>query len=1071
MFDEATARLIRGVPELSGLDSDRLPEFLTRIYTDFVKLRLNHQLTRTTASEVTEPLRRLTLALQLLAVRLDDNQQATAAAFVAGTGHQLLHRMLPDEEMATSLSKREVPSALAGAILFSIAGYASDATSLAALIATETDSEAARLQVAIAHVLSGNLAAVDSMSGGGTESDDIEERATDALWRELLRGVRELAVFLQTGNEEARETARRAFLSVRERSVAALPLKELAVKVVHLGFTGPHHLAGLLLKLTDRLTDSAASTLQPPDGVDPETWSAWATHIATTRPYLWPSHQNAIDAGYLNKGMSAVVTFPTGTGKSVIAELKVASTLACDRKVVVIAPTRALVSQTRDTLRDSLLAGTTVAGGLIGEGYSTDDEPTKLPEVAVMTPEQCLMLLTSEPLAFADVGLLIFDECHILHPSQGIESRRSVDSMLCLLMFMRAAPDADLLLISAMIENAKELAEWLTDALGRMCVPLTLDWRPTRQVRGIVMFDRADVEEMTKAVQKAKRERKTKHPGQRLKREVAARPYCLFGLNRQWSGSRKDDYALVELMPEEVPLNVNDRWQLAVNKNDVAAHAANHLRRSGFKTLVFVQNKTYCGSIAKRIVALSGESALQLTIEEELFRLSAADDIGDEALVLGPIGGLAAPHHSLLLAAERRLNESVFRRTDGIGVLVATPTLAQGMNLPADAVILVGDQRFDENEGGITQLHAHEMLNAAGRAGRAGYASYGVTIAVPNELIWADMSTNTLDPGWKRLRDEVFGKNDQCLIVDDPIEVMLDAIESHYGDLPVTLQYFLGRLPVSELADDDPTESLMERSLSAFRARNRGRSENFYDRVQNLIQRRDSVSDTPAEPSWVERVASSTGAPAQHVRDLDKALTDDFPEAPKVTVLFDWLAEWLRERPERIMAWLTNDTLTMLRFDTPSVAFVDEVMELARKWMAGRTLVDIEKLIAGNDKKPKTCDKARTFARTTMLHLSYAAGVVAAVRREQLLRAGTNERLHPSISLLAACIREGFDNVEKLALRAVSEEWTSRVRCHRLFDEIRSSLSGEPMSFAKLKEAVRTAASATESACFVRGTF
>jgi len=345
MFDEATAALIRGVPELSGLDAERLPELLTRIYTDFVELRLNHRLTPITALEVTETLRRLTLSLQLLAVRLEDVERATAAAFVAATGHQLLQRVMADEEAARPLTRREVPSHLAGALLFSIAGYASDATSLAALIPAEIDTEASRLQTAIAHLLSGKFIALDSIvNGANNESDDVEDRATNALWRELLDGVRELTIFLRTGSDAARETARRAFSNARQRSVAVVRLEELAGKIVHAGFSGPHHLAGLLLKLTDRIGGSAASTLQPPNGVDPGKWAAWATHIAATRPFLWPSHRNAIDAGYLNNGISAVVTFPTGTGKSVIAELKIASALACGRKVVVIAPTRALVA-------------------------------------------------------------------------------------------------------------------------------------------------------------------------------------------------------------------------------------------------------------------------------------------------------------------------------------------------------------------------------------------------------------------------------------------------------------------------------------------------------------------------------------------------------------------------------------------------------------------------------------------------------------------------------------------------------------------------------------------------------
>jgi len=181
------------------------------------------------------------------------------------------------------------------------------------------------------------------------------------------------------------------------------------------------------------------------------------------------------------------------------------------------------------------------------------------------------------------------------------------------------------------------------------------------------------------------------------------------------------------------------------------------------------------------------------------------------------------------------------------------------------------------------------MLNAAGRAGRAGYSSYGLTIAIPNDLITVDTATRTPGPGWKRLRDEVFGKNDQCLVVEDPIGVMLDAIESEYDELPATLQYFLGRLPVSEIAETDPTETLMVRSLSAFRARRMDRSDEFYDRIQNIISRRDNLSDTPAEPSWIERVASASGSPAQHVRDLDQAITATFPVSLTVVALLDWL--------------------------------------------------------------------------------------------------------------------------------------------------------------------------------------
>src|SRR5258707_12588726 len=49
------------------------------------------------------------------------------------------------------------------------------------------------------------------------------------------------------------------------------------------------------------------------------------------------------------------------------------------------------------------------------------------------TPKRCLSMLSFSPQLFADVGLLVFDECHLLHPRDLDTSRRSVDAMLCLL--------------------------------------------------------------------------------------------------------------------------------------------------------------------------------------------------------------------------------------------------------------------------------------------------------------------------------------------------------------------------------------------------------------------------------------------------------------------------------------------------------------------------------------------------------------------------------------------------------------------------------------------------------------
>ena len=78
-----------------------------------------------------------------------------------------------------------------------------------------------------------------------------------------------------------------------------------------------------------------------------------------------------------------------------------------------------------------------------------------------MTPERCLSMLSFRPDAFVEAGLLVFDECHLLHPKEDRSDRRSVDAMLCLLAFTQTANGADVLMLSAMMSNAEAIAAWV----------------------------------------------------------------------------------------------------------------------------------------------------------------------------------------------------------------------------------------------------------------------------------------------------------------------------------------------------------------------------------------------------------------------------------------------------------------------------------------------------------------------------------------------------------------------------------------------------------------------------------
>ena len=81
-------------------------------------------------------------------------------------------------------------------------------------------------------------------------------------------------------------------------------------------------------------------------------------------------------------------------------------------------------------------------------------------------------------------------------------------------------------------------------------------------------------------------------------------------------------------------------------------------------------------------------------------------------------------HHAGLSYSLRKCIEDEFRKENGlIKVLVATETLAVGVNYPSDVVIVV--DREIPSDGDFRALSGPEYRNYVGRAGRLGASEYG----------------------------------------------------------------------------------------------------------------------------------------------------------------------------------------------------------------------------------------------------------------------------------------------------------------------------------------------------------
>lgn len=1059
MFDAQTVDLIRSAPPLDGLNLEDLPKQLTRAYSTVVSLRMRLRGAETARTDLADIIRNLeTLALtQEAFVAVTPNRpNRAAAAFVSAAAHHLrfsAEMLLERTDAPSLLAVEAIGPEIAATILFLIAGRAADAAQMSRNIRVANDqSPEDVLRHSVIDLARGRLQnIVEREWGFANELLFSEESAITLLWGDLVRGIRALAVRLLGSPDEfplSDTDPAAVFSSVRDLSVQPVEFGE-ASQVLSV-FAGPHHLASLLNSATDVLSEAGVVNIESPPSVLAASWREFVQKLARRRPYLWPNHREAITAGYLNSGISSVISFPTGAGKSTLAELKIAAARLQQKKVVYLAPTLALVNQVvTDVRRTFPETRTTEADEL---------EPEDLTNIAVMTPERCLTLLGFSPEAFEDVGLLVFDECHLMHPREG-STRRSIDAMLCLLEFLRAVPGTDVLLISAMISNAGELAGWLGDLTGRPVLPLALNWKPTRQARGCVVYPSERIKELNSSVQQAARSSTQKSIPKKIKDQLTVQPLGMFSLLQTWQTRDEKDYTLLPLLSDSILLDAAKKTYpgrsipsayLTSNRNTVAAAIASRAGDLRIKTLVFAQTIPFCLSIQQQTENLVAKRSVVLTADENENLALASIELGGQEFTYCRPDGLVAVHHGLLLPVERQFNESLFRREDGVHVLVATSTLAQGMNLPSQMVVISGDDRFDVELSKVMLLEAHELLNAAGRAGRAGEAAEGMVILIPGKVIAYDELKTTMSRHWFDLQG-IFSNSDQCLKLDDPLEPILDRIHQSTDTADPDAAYLLRRLPMRIGEGEESARNFLGASFAAFRRRHAGDDAWIDSRIESAMLRRRALTAVSDVVTWEDELAATTGIlAAEHVRLLAEALVEQTGEllgSPLAWI--EWGIEWLTKNPSVFPEMVRPSTIIGVfgksvegfEKDTGKIAgILTKIRTAIPLWIKGSPLKDIDVLLTG--KTTKKCDAGREWALKLAPELAYFFGLVAQIyRRMHEAKTGMPVALPLSLATHGRCVREGFDHPDKLALHHVLGALVPRVVVHQRFELISQGLT------------------------------
>ena len=456
--------------------------------------------------------------------------------------------------------------------------------------------------------------------------------------------------------------------------------------------------------------------------------------------------------------------------------------------------------------------------------------------------------------------------------------------------------------------------------------------------------------------------------------------------------------------------------------------------------------------------------------EAEMYRLASEEMGGRDHCYItvesdGTYTAGAAGHHSLLLREERMLHESLFRRPDGVEVLVATSTLAQGMNLPSELVIIAGDSRFDPAVDKMAQLEAHELLNAAGRAGRAGESSQGIVLVVASKVVEFDQDAGLIGAHWMTLQS-IFSQSDQCLDIDDPTTALLDRIQAGASEDSMPA-YFVSRLPPADADGSDASlRNIVGRSLAAYQARQRDDAAWIEERIQAAFSARNKVQ-VPAGEEWLDKVSGLTGMSVAQLREITAIFDSDAAyESTRsaIKALIDWLgdhSEYVLEvfRPENVHDLFGGEFAKLSAAEKGKYA-LPIIADLLDHWMQGAPLNEIEARYPDGPDRGK-CKHARHFALRLVPDIAFLAGLPARLLAARQSAQGQEVAVPLTLSTLASAVRQGCDSPECLAVRAISSHrMVSRVGARARYEAIASHIkqADKAESFEETIQRVRTAA-------------
>ncbi len=388
---------------------------------------------------------------------------------------------------------------------------------------------------------------------------------------------------------------------------------------------------------------------------------------------LWSSQRAALPMALDSSNSGAVINLRTSAGKTRVAELAIMQTLLSDptARVFYLAPFRSLALEVEHTLSATFSwLGYNVSHLYGGSRVSSvDTELAAESAITIATPEKTRTLFRAAPELFENVRLFIIDEGHLIGPQERyVRNEIFVDHLRSLVR----ATNARVLLLSAVLPNAQELAEWVT---GNADAVVSSAWKPSAERFGLLRWN-----------------------GSRVKID--------------WQGEVE---SFNPSFVEAKPLGFGTRRKpFPRSKNEAIAASAVRMSAIG-PSMIFTARANSVPNLAESVLLALGQTPADYSWPEHEWKVFEA--VCEEELEVDAIEVRAARAgvvcHSNRLTPQVRLAIEHLMRAKPPRIIIATTTLAQGVNVGISSVI-IATPYVDQST-----ISKRDFWNICGRAGRA----------------------------------------------------------------------------------------------------------------------------------------------------------------------------------------------------------------------------------------------------------------------------------------------------------------------------------------------------------------